>query len=83
MTTFIDQIDDLADDDVVTVVIPEYVVRRWWEYLLHNQSALWLKARLRFRPNTIVVSVPLHASPIGDADLDAPQSAAATPDGDT
>ncbi len=62
---FIDEIDDLADDDVVTVVIPEYVVRRWWEYILHNQSALWLKARLHFRPNTIVVSVPRQAASAG------------------
>jgi amino acid transporter len=62
VTDFIDQIDDLADDDVVTVIIPEFVVRRWWEYILHNQSALSLQARLRFRPNTIVVSVPVHAS---------------------
>lgn len=43
-----------------TVVIPELVVDKWWEHLLHNQSALTLKGRLLFRPNTVVVSVPLH-----------------------
>jgi hypothetical protein len=31
--------------DVVTVYIPEYVVGRWWEQILHNQSALRLKGR--------------------------------------
>lgn len=36
--------------DVVTVFIPEYVVGRWWENLLHNQSALRLKGRLLFEP---------------------------------
>jgi hypothetical protein len=40
------------------VIIPEVVVHRWWEQLLHNQTALVLKARLLFRPNTIVISVP-------------------------
>lgn len=45
--------------DLVTVFVPEYVVTRWWEQLLHNQSALRLKARLLFMPNVIVVSVPL------------------------
>jgi len=57
---FIDRIDGLRDDDVMTVVIPEFVVHKWWEQILHNQSALWLKGRLHFRPNTIVVSVPVH-----------------------
>jgi len=44
--------------DVVTVVIPEYVLGRWWEQLLHNQSALRLKARLLFMPGVMVTSVP-------------------------
>ncbi|NBE93701.1 APC family permease [Nonomuraea sp. KC401] len=50
--------------DVVTVFIPEYVVGHWWEHLLHNQSALRLKARLLFKPGVMVTSVPwqLHSS---------------------
>ena len=44
--------------DVVTVFIPEYVVGRWWEQLLHNQSALRLKGRLLFTPGVMVTSVP-------------------------
>jgi hypothetical protein len=44
--------------DVVTVFIPEYVVGRWWEQLLHNQSALRLKTRLLFQPGVMVTSVP-------------------------
>lgn len=44
--------------DVVIVYVPEYVVGRWWEQLLHNQSALRLKARLLFTPGVMVVSVP-------------------------
>ncbi|CAM4338911.1 hypothetical protein MB901379_01846 [Mycobacterium basiliense] len=43
---------------VVTVFIPEYVVGRWWEQLLHNQSALRLKTRLLFMPGVMVTSVP-------------------------
>lgn len=46
--------------DVVSVFIPEYVVGHWWENLLHNQSALWLKSRLLFTPGVMVVSVPWH-----------------------
>ncbi|WP_026454818.1 APC family permease, partial [Saccharomonospora iraqiensis] len=44
--------------DVVTVFIPEYVVGRWWEQLLHNQTALRLKGRLLFQPRVMVTSVP-------------------------
>jgi amino acid transporter len=55
---FIDDLDARWEYDVLTVVIPEFVVHHWWEQLLHNQSALWLKARLLFRPNTVVTSVP-------------------------
>lgn len=44
--------------DIVCVYIPEYVVGHWWENLLHNQSALRLKTRLRFTPGVMVVSVP-------------------------
>jgi hypothetical protein len=41
---------------------PQHAERftRWWEQLLHNQSALILKGRLLFRRNTVVVSVPYH-----------------------
>ena len=53
--------------DVVTVYIPEYIVGRWWEQLLHNQSALRLKGRLLFTPGVMVTSVPwqLASSDVG------------------
>jgi amino acid transporter len=53
-----------SERDVVTVFIPEYVVGHWWENLLHNQSALRLKARLLFQPGVMVTSVPwqLHSA---------------------
>jgi len=44
--------------DVVCVYIPEYVVGRWWENILHNQSSLRLKGRLLFEPGVMVTSVP-------------------------
>jgi amino acid transporter len=52
---------------VVAVYIPEYVVGRWWEQLLHNQTALRLKGRLLFTPGVMVISVPyqLRGSEVG------------------
>lgn len=57
---FIDELDAQRDNDTITVVIPEFVVDSWWAHLLHNQSALVLKARLLFRKGTVVTSVPYH-----------------------
>lgn len=53
---------------VVAVFIPEYVVGRWWEQLLHNQTALRLKTRLLFTPGVMVISVPfqLRSSRLGE-----------------
>lgn len=57
---FIDEYDAEVEDDFVTVVLPEFVLDHWWEQLLHNQSALLLRTRLRARPHTVVTSVPFH-----------------------
>ncbi|HEY8295517.1 MAG TPA: APC family permease, partial [Micrococcaceae bacterium] len=44
--------------DLVVVYIPEYVVGKWWEQLVHNQTALRIKTRLHFEPGVMVASVP-------------------------
>ena len=53
--------------DIITVYIPEYVVGRWWEQLLHNQTALRLKSRLLFTPGVMVTSVPYQLTSAGRA----------------
>ncbi|HEV7525788.1 MAG TPA: APC family permease [Acidimicrobiia bacterium] len=57
---FIDELDARYENDIITVVVPEFVVGSWWGQLLHNQSALMLKGRLLFRKGTVVTSVPYH-----------------------
>jgi amino acid transporter len=76
--------------DVVTVFIPEYVLGRWWEQLLHNQSALRLKGRLLFQPGVMVTSVPWQlrsseriAGPDGQLPAGAPASLPVDPTPDT
>jgi amino acid transporter len=44
--------------ELVVVFVPQYVVGHWWENLLHNQSALRLRARLQFQPGVMIASVP-------------------------
>ena len=48
--------------DLVAVYIPQYVVGHWYEHLLHNQSALRLRARLMFSKNVVLVTVPWQLS---------------------
>jgi amino acid transporter len=64
---FLDELDARHPDDIVTVIIPEFVVAHWYAHVLHNQSALVLKARLLYRPNTVVVSVPTRIGVDGRA----------------
>ncbi len=59
---YLDELDAESPDDVITVVIPEFVTQ-WRTQWLHNQSAFALKARLLYRPNTVVTSVPVVIDP--------------------
>ncbi len=61
--------------DIVVVFVPEYVVGRWWEQVLHNQSALRLRTRLHYTPGVVVASVPWQlASSQGLEDRDDPEA---------
>ncbi|MBP6486703.1 MAG: APC family permease [Ilumatobacteraceae bacterium] len=64
---YLDEIDEERDDDIITVVIPESVTKMSSQWL-HNQSAFALKARLLYRPDTVVVSVPVHIDVDADGD---------------
>jgi amino acid transporter len=47
-------------NDMITVVLPEFIPARWWQHVLHNQSSLLLKGSLLFKKGVIVTSVPYH-----------------------
>jgi len=59
---YIDDVEEIAHDDVVTIVIPEFITTSWWHRLLHNQTALFIRAALAFRRGKIVTSVRYHLS---------------------
>ena len=60
LLAYIDTVHELFPADTVTVILAEFVVAHWWEQILHNQTALRLKASLLFRPGIVVTSVPQH-----------------------
>ena len=57
---YIDRLQEKNPNDYVTVILPEFVPARWWQHLLHNQTALLIKGALLFRPRVVVTSVPFH-----------------------
>ena len=57
---YIGRIRERDEESVVTIVIPEFMPRRWWQHLLHNQTALLVKGALLFRRGVVVVDVPFH-----------------------
>ena len=60
LSRYVDRRMKAHPDQMVTIVLPEFVPARWWHHLLHNQSSLLLKGALLFKPNVIVTSVPYH-----------------------
>ncbi len=63
VTTLVDYIkkqEAMHPNSITTVVLPEFVPKVWWQQLLHNQTALMIKARLLFEPEIVVASVPHH-----------------------
>jgi amino acid transporter len=65
---FLDYVDALqarGPNQMVTVVLPEFIPGRWWQHVLHNQTALLLKGALLFRRNTVVADVPYLLRPGG------------------
>jgi amino acid transporter len=55
---YVDQIQARGDEQMVTIVLPEFLPRHWWQHILHNQTALLIKGALLFRRNIVVTDVP-------------------------
>ena len=47
-------------NDFITVLIPEFEPRSWWQRLLHNQTGWLLHFQLILRKNVVVITVPYH-----------------------
>jgi len=54
---YVDRVERERDDDVVTVIIPEFVTDKWWTTLLHGQSGMLLKWALLFKKGIVVVNI--------------------------
>lgn len=87
LVDYVDSLRLVMPGELVTVVVPEIVPKRWWEHLLHNKTAFYIRTAFLFKPNVVVTSVPLllgHAYRLReflehDERLDEVSEAAASP----
>jgi amino acid transporter len=57
---YVDKVQQGEGTERITIILPEFVPARWWQHLLHNQTALLIKGAMLFRRGTVVISVPYH-----------------------
>jgi amino acid transporter len=58
LVSYVENLRMVTPGELVTIVIPEIVPRKWWEHLLHNKTAFYIKAAFLFKPNVVVTAVP-------------------------
>ncbi|MFI5339901.1 MAG: APC family permease [Candidatus Methylomirabilales bacterium] len=57
---YIDQMEKQRDGAYMTIILPEFIPAKWWQHLLHNQTALLIKGALLFRRGKVAISIPYH-----------------------
>ena len=58
LVEFVDNLSMVSPGQLVTVIVPEIVPRHWWEHLLHNKTALYIRTAFLFKPNVVVIAIP-------------------------
>jgi hypothetical protein len=57
---YVDEVEEFQPDDLVTIIIPEFVTAKWWQQLLHNQTAFLIRTALIFKRGKVITSVRYH-----------------------
>jgi hypothetical protein len=83
LVEFVENLRMVTPGELVTIVVPEIVPKKWWEHLLHNKTALYIRTAFLFKPNVVVTAIPYlvghayrlrdlmdHDSDLDDADDD-------------
>lgn len=50
--------DHRQPNEIITVVVPQFVPKRWYHNILHTQTAFWLRMALLFKPGIVITDVP-------------------------
>jgi amino acid transporter len=75
---YIERIADLRQsNETLTIVVPQFVARKWWHNLLHAQTAVLLRMALLYRPGIVITNVPYQQ--MSEDDEEQPGSAGGPP----
>ena len=58
LVEYVENLRMVTPGELVTIVVPEIVPKRWWEHLLHNKTALYIRTAFLFKPNVVVTAIP-------------------------
>jgi len=58
LVEYVESLRLVMPGELVTVVVPQIVPKRWWEHLLHNKTAFYIRTAFLFKPNVVVTTVP-------------------------
>ena len=58
LVRYVDRLRMNGPGELVSIVVPEIVPHKWWEHLLHNKTALYIRTAFLFRSNVVVIAVP-------------------------
>ncbi len=58
LVRYVDRLRMNGPGELVSIVVPEIVPHKWWEHLLHNKTALYIRTAFLFKPNVVVIAVP-------------------------
>jgi hypothetical protein len=58
LVEYVENLRMITPGELVTIVVPEVVPKRWWEHLLHNKTALYIRTAFLFKPNVVVTAIP-------------------------
>jgi hypothetical protein len=87
LVEYVENLRMVTPGELVTIVVPEIVPKHWWEHLLHNKTALYIRTAFLFKPNVVVTAVPYlvgHAYRIRDwMDHDEDLDSAGSPEGES
>lgn len=57
---YVEEAERVRDDDILTVILPEFVTDKWWIRLLHGQNGFLVKWALLFKRGVVVTNVQYH-----------------------
>ena len=58
LVEYVDNLSMVSPGELVTIIVPEIVPKHWWEHLLHNKTALYIRTAFLFKPNVVVIAIP-------------------------